>query len=374
MNCKYKFSFAIKKNVKILALGGESAGNFSIYNNGEAFLSDDFGDLLIDENYDKFEKTIKVYLEEENFKPDFIICDLHPLFKTTDLGKRLSKDVNAKFIQVQHHFAHIFAVLGEKLSSRDNLELNEFIGIACDGTGLGFDENIWGGEIFSFSINNGEFKYKRIGKLEDQVLIGGELAIREPARVLIAILSKFLNKTEIYKFVKEYYDENVFNLLFSQNEQKFNCIETSSMGRVLDASSLFLGFCKNERGYKHEPIDLLEKNSTQANNIQVKIEESDEIKILFTTNLFKYLVDNFDEDHKRLAASVQMYLAKGLYKMIEDYNLGRQEIFFGGGIANNKIISAYLIEKGVIVNKKIPRGDAGLSFGQVIYGLLALNG
>ena len=36
-------------------------------------------------------------------------------------------------------------------------------------------------------------------------------------------------------------------------------------------------------------------------------------------------------------------------------------------MADNKIIYSYLQSNGVIANKKIPRGDAGISFGQVIY-------
>ena len=47
------------------------------------------------------------------------------------------------------------------------------------------------------------------------------------------------------------------------------------------------------------------------------------------------------------------------------------QIFLSGGISNNKIISSYLEQKGAFANKKIPRGDAGLSFGQIIHQLFA---
>ena len=58
------------------------------------------------------------------------------------------------------------------------------------------------------------------------------------------------------------YTKNQFELIYNQLIQNFNCLETSSTGRILDAVSLLLGFCKNERKYKHESIDFLEKNST----------------------------------------------------------------------------------------------------------------
>ena len=37
---------------------------------------------------------------------------------------------------------------------------------------------------------------------------------------------------------------------------------------------------------------------------------------------------------------------------------------------NNKIISEIMEKQGFYLNKKIPRGDAGISFGQIIFYLL----
>ena len=37
---------------------------------------------------------------------------------------------------------------------------------------------------------------------------------------------------------------------------------------------------------------------------------------------------------------------------------------------DNKIISAVLAKQGVYLNQKIPRGDAGISFGQIMFSLL----
>jgi len=159
-------------------------------------------------------------------------------------------------------------------------------------------------------------------------------------------------------------------------QKNFNCHETSSTGRILDAVSILLGFCDNKRSYKHEPIDLLEKNSTKP-YIDLKpgiiFDKKEKLYILQTTPLFEYLVKNINKDKKRLAATAQLYIAEGLYKIIkqQDKNLKTKNIFIAGGIANNKIISAFLKFKGAYANKKIPQGDAGLSLGQIIYYLLA---
>ncbi|MDO9399536.1 MAG: hypothetical protein Q7T79_02545 [bacterium] len=399
------FNYQQKNKKIILALGAESTGNFSVYFSEKIYFSEDFGDLLDEKNFKNFQKSVLNFLEKNRIKPDIILTDLHPLYKTTLWGEKLAKKFKAKHIKIQHHIAHIFSSIGEYAISNFNLQAKKLksyklIGIACDGTGYGLDRKIWGGEIFSISnfqfpifnkIPNSKFKIERIGHLENQIMIGGDLAIKEPARMLIAILAKIPNlkfhpegdqplagksqKDFIYKYVKKFYARNQFELLYCQLQQNFNCIETSSTGRILDAVSILLGFCKNERNYKHEPIDLLEKNSSKPYaDIKPKIGINYELRItnyeLLTTHLFEYLINNIHRDKKRLAATAQLYIAQGLYQITKKLQAKKlQAVFFAGGIANNKIISNYLKSKGVIVSEKIPRGDAGLSFGQIIYFL-----
>ena len=279
--------FETKFNNKktILALGAESAGNFCIFNKGILHFSDDFGDLLDDTNFRKYTHDLNEFLKKNKIKPEIILTDLHPLYKTTALGKELAKKFKAKHIHIQHHIAHIFSAIGDKILCDTRYVIRDTsFGIALDGTGYGTDGKIWGGEIFKVcrdripTEGSDPFSIERIGHLENQTMIGGDLAIREPARMLISILSKFLSKKEIYKILqnvssqhgrrmvihrKEFYTKSEFDILYSQLLQNFNCQETSSTGRVLDAVSILLGFCGNKRNYKHEPIDLLERNSTR---------------------------------------------------------------------------------------------------------------
>ncbi len=412
------FSGPFKNERKILALGAESAGNFSFFDGKEVYLSDDFGDLLDEESFDKFQKAVLDFIAEKG-KPEVVLTDLHPLLRTTEWGKELAERFSAKFVQVQHHHAHIFSAVAdylfqichselesESISKKSGFrigvrnDIDDFIGIACDGTGYGLDKRIWGGEVFKFR----DCKAKRIGKLEDQTMIGGELAIKEPARMLISILGKFLPKEKVYKYVKKFYDRNQFELLWNQWQEGFNCMKTSSTGRVLDAVSVLLGFSGNERPYKHAPIDLLEKNSNKPYEIEPIVSrgvilgtertpESKDRKMnmdsgqarmtdndifeLQTTELFKYLVKNIDKDKKRLAATAQMYLARGLWDIISSFchPEGSKDfkIFFAGGMSDNKIMSEYLSSKGVISSKEIPRGDAGISLGQLMYYLSGLS-
>jgi len=113
----------------------------------------------------------------------------------------------------------------------------------------------------------------------------------------------------------------------------------------------------------------LEKNSTLPFNIESEIifDQDEELYIINTTPMFRYLIKNINKDKKRLAATMQLYLAKGFSRVVENDN---KKIFFAGGMANNEIMSEYLLNKGVIINEQIARGDEGLSWGQINYYLL----
>ncbi|EKD58428.1 MAG: hypothetical protein ACD_56C00128G0003 [uncultured bacterium] len=372
----------MENNEVVVALGAESAGNFSIYKNGIVYFSEDFGDLLDDQNFKKYQKELSNFLTKNKIRPTVILSDLHPLFRTTVLAKQFAKKYKANHIPVQHHIAHIFSAIGDhivELGTR-NVKRN-VIGIACDGTGYADDGSIWGGEIFSIQHAECNIQNTRIGHLENQILIGGEKAISEPARVLMAILSKFLDKSIVNSHVKKFYTKNEFEVLYSQLQQNFNCIETSSTARILDAVSVLLGFSKNERLSKHGPVQLLEQNSTKPfNNLKPKIEYKvighRSLASLNTTYLFEYLIKNNPpaggKDKKRLAATAQKYIADGLVEMIKNLQpatCNLQPVFFAGGMANNKIISSILKKQGVYISKKIPPGDAGISVGQLFYYL-----
>jgi hydrogenase maturation protein HypF len=364
-----KFKLSLKNNQQILALGAESQGNFSYFNNGFVFFSDDFGDLNETSNLQKFRDSLNTFLKDQKI-PTLILCDFHPFFSTTKLAQNLAKKYKAKLINVQHHHAHIFSAIGDDIilhPDGKNLKLKKCIGVACDGTGYGLDEKIWGGEFFLISSNN----ISRIGHLENHTLIGGELAIKEPARMLISLLSKFMPKEEVFLTVKKYYNKNEFELLWNQMQQEFNCIETSSTARILDACSILLGFSGNKPAYKHQPAYSLEKESTKPySNLRPEIQTLNSKYILQTTPLFKYLISNLTKDKHRLAATAQQYLAEGIFEIIKKNQSNSLPVFFAGGMANNKIISKYLHSNKVHINKKIPRGDAGISLGQIFFFLL----
>jgi len=346
-------------NKTILALGAESAGNFCYLSKGKVEYCNDFGDLLDEENYQKYLLKLNSILKEKKINPNIILTDLHPLFKTTKLGESLAKKNNAKLIKVQHHMAHASAAAFEYDKS-----VEEFVAITSDGTGYLDDRTLWGGEVLVFQNK----KFTKIGGLEEMKLLGGEKAINEPARMLLSILLQTQDLITTKEYIKKYFSDQEFEVLVKQFKQSFNCLTTTGTARVLDAVSVLLGFSKNEKEYKHQPVDLLEKNSTKSFELEPKIDNN----TLSIKSLFEFLIKNLDKDKKRLAATAQLYLAQGFYRIAISQKINH--ILFSGGMADNKIMSDYMKSQKVFINKKFPSGDKGISLGQLNYYLLTNSG
>ena len=69
--------------------------------------------------------------------PKLIVHDLHPDYLSTQwaMGQR-----DVPRLAVQHHHAHIAAVMAESQL------FGPVLGLALDGTGYGADGTIWGGD------------------------------------------------------------------------------------------------------------------------------------------------------------------------------------------------------------------------------------
>ena len=102
---------------------------------------------------------------------------MHPHFFTTKLASELAKKHDAEILKVQHHHAHSVAL------ANDN-NIDELIVIAADGVGYGSDDTIWGGEILYTNIES----FERLAHLQRQLMPGGDVATKYPARMLASIL------------------------------------------------------------------------------------------------------------------------------------------------------------------------------------------
>ncbi|MDH7564340.1 MAG: hypothetical protein QHH24_05620, partial [Candidatus Bathyarchaeota archaeon] len=297
----------------------------------------------------------------------FLVNNIDKIEKTIKkLAQQLAEKNRWHLAQVQHHYAHAAALMAEH-------NVDDIVCICCDGYGYGEDGGAWGGEILF--CRQEEFGFKRLSHLEEQPLVGGDLATRFPMRVAAGILH---GKTE----AKEWLLENSKHLphgrkeaetILNQLEKGIGLFKTTSCGRILDAAAAILGVCY-ERTYEGEPAMKLESTALQGKRV---LKQKPKIKnnIIDTTEI---LIEAFEKRNKHsvadLAYSIHIYLAEGLAELAVDHASANnvKTLGFSGGAACNQILTTAIRRKveaaglRFLVHKAIPPGDGGVSFGQAV--------
>ncbi len=348
----------------VLALGGELNNTACVLLGNKAFISQHIGDVENIETRDFLENAAKHLIRLTNSKVDAVACDLHPKFTTTKLAKDLAEGNDWQFFQVQHHYAHVAALMAEH-------GISEIVGICCDGYGYGVDGEAWGGEIILGLRDSMEFK--RLAHLEKQPMIGGDLATSYPLRIAAGILHKKVNVEDWLMQNKGLFPhgEKEAQLIFQQLKTGRGTVKTTSCGRVLDAVAAVLGVC-HERTYEGEPAMKLESTAIKGKDV-LKLKPIIEDNTLNTTELLLEIFENRERyGIHDLAFSAHAYLAKGLAELAIEKALENdvKAVGFSGGVACNEILARIIRETveasnlKFLVHEAVPSGDGGLSFGQ----------
>jgi len=352
----------------VVSLGGELNNTSCVLNENKAFISQHIGDVENLETKMFLQEATEHLIRLTNSKVEMVACDLHPKFTTTNLAQKLTERNGWQLVQVQHHHAHVAALMAEH-------GVDEIVGIACDGYGYGTDGSAWGGEILL--TKRGAADFKRLAHLEPQPLLGGDAATRYPLRIAAAILSKEVNvEPWLMQHVGHLpHGETEANLILHELKKAAGAPETTSLGRILDASAAILGLCY-ERTYEGEAAMKLESAAVKGKDTldMASIVSGD---VLDTTQLLLAVHENVGIMAKAdLAYSVHAYLAKGLATLAVEKALGHgvKTVGFSGGAAVNALLAALMREtveaEGLrfLVHEAVPAGDGGVSFGQAVVG------
>jgi hydrogenase maturation protein HypF len=162
----------------VLAVGAEQRTTVCLIRGQEAILSQHLGDLQHPDTFSFFSETIDKLTELAGAAPGALAHDLHPDYRSTRWAGAHAEARGLPLLAVQHHHAHVAACMVE------NGRADTVIGVAFDGTGLGDDGTLWGGEFMLANFGG----YRREGHLQPLALPGGEAAIHQPWRAAAAAL------------------------------------------------------------------------------------------------------------------------------------------------------------------------------------------
>lgn len=162
----------------IVALGAHQKSAVAVTLADAVVPSQHLGDLHAAESVRLLERTVDDLVRLFDVVPRAVACDLHPDYASTRLAERLAAGWNVPLVRVQHHHAHVAACAAEH-----GLD-GAVLGLAWDGTGLGPDGMLWGGDALAVDGAGS----RRVAHLRPFALPGGDRAMREPRRVALALL------------------------------------------------------------------------------------------------------------------------------------------------------------------------------------------
>ena len=213
---------------QLLAVGPHLKNTFTLVHGDDAYVSQHIGDLENLETLTHWRSACDAYRRLFRLEPEVAVRDLHPGYMSTRIAGDLGLE---RIIPVQHHHAHVAAVLAEwGLTER-------VIGLAFDGTGYGDDGNVWGAEFLEADLTS----YRRAGQLRYAGLPGGDLAAREPWRAALGYLALSPDAAQAFAAMLDAVPLNILNAAMQQLARRLNAPLASSMGRLFDAAGAVLG-------------------------------------------------------------------------------------------------------------------------------------
>jgi hydrogenase maturation protein HypF len=341
----------------VLACGGHLKATLTLTRGREAFVSQHIGDLSDAETFRFYEESAAHLLRLLDVAPEAVACDWHPDYLST----RFAEDFGLPVLRFQHHAAHI-AALGAEHGLSENL-----FGAALDGTGLGEDGAVWGGEFLRLDGLGG---FARFGALAPLPLWGGDRAAREPWRMGLAAFAALGRLDEAAAFFNTV-PQAATAIKMLRGEQKM----TSSLGRLFDAASALLGFARKQdfEGQAAMRLEALVKAPRVLPGGFVWREGR-----LSFLPLLAHFIDA-RPDARDGAELLHGTLIVGLAEALAALSQPGEKIALVGGCMMNRVLSEGLAtqlranDRAPLLAHRIPPNDGGLSLGQAALARALLN-
>ncbi|MFA7243130.1 MAG: carbamoyltransferase HypF [Sulfuricellaceae bacterium] len=340
----------------VLACGGWYKNTVCLTRDDLAFVSQHIGDLDNAATCRAMEDAVFHLMDVLEISPQIVAHDLHPDFHSSRFAAAFALERDLPAVAVQHHHAHLAAVLAEHRVT------HPVLGLALDGVGLGSDGNAWGGELLRLEGDG----FKRLGHLRELRLPGFDRAAREPWRMAASVLFDLGRGAEIEK---RYAAFPAVGTVMQMLERDFNAPPTSSCGRLFDAAAGLLGVMPT-MAFEGQAAMRLESLATQHGDIE-PLADGYVLEAGGTLSFLPLLAVLAEmKDCSRGAALFHATLAEGLAQWVVREARISDAVVLGGGCFLNAILSKKLgnrlREQGLTVleARQAPPNDGGISLGQ----------
>jgi hydrogenase maturation protein HypF len=348
----------------ILAFGAEQKNTFCIGKGTQAIMSQHIGDLKEPETCNFFLDTIHQFRKMFRFVPSKLVCDLHPDYLSSLFAGKMAEELHLPLIRVQHHYAHIASCMAEH-----HLD-EEVIGVSLDGTGMGADGHIWGGEFLVADRNS----FQRYAHFDYIPMPGGDKAVKEPWRMALSYLHhypetrKLISKVPVFKS----FEKQTLYKITEMVEKEINSPLTSGAGRLFDAVAVLLGLC-TEATFDAEPPMRLE--SLLSEGIQGNYPYISGTIISFAPMLESIVMELIKGND---IAGISAKFHNTIAEVITDISSrirndqGIRKVVLSGGVFQNRYLLLKSISRlealnfKVYINQSVPANDGGIALGQLI--------
>ncbi|WDL80948.1 carbamoyltransferase HypF [Aeromonas bestiarum] len=360
--------------VPLLAVGAQQKNQLALAFGRQRIYSPYIGDLHSLPMQGHFEQTLATFRELYDLKPELLVSDCHPGYLSHQWAKGYCAAEGATHLEVQHHHAHLLAVMAEHDIT------GPVLGVAFDGTGLGDDGTLWGGELLLADVKG----FTRVAHLKPFKLIGGEVAIREPVRQLLGLLFESYAVEEVcaldIPLINKLPLERIRNLhqLWQLGR---NAPYTSSIGRLFDAVAALLGVIDTP-DYEGEAGLLLEAAALQLAPDELPfplafgLNQSAEGPLLIE---WAALLNTLVGERRKGTSTAS--LAAGFIRAISNLVValaGRfpgYPVALGGGVFQNRVLMDQLVPgleaagRQVLTSETLPLNDGGIAAGQLWFAI-----
>lgn len=344
----------------LLAVGAHLKNTIALSVENNIFVSQHIGDLETEASYRAFHRVIRDFGRLYEATPSAVVCDLHPDYLSTQHARGSGLET----FGVQHHYAHVAACMA------DNQLDGELLGVSWDGTGLGLDGTIWGGEFLLTTADS----FKRVAAFRTFPLPGGEHAIKEPRRSALGMLYEMFGPAAFDREeIARTFTKAELRVLRRMLEAGVNSPRTSSAGRLFDAVASLLGL-RQRLGFEGQAAMELEFAATG-----VDTEERYEFALHPTES---HLVVDWGVTVEELLADVGRQVGRSMISAKLHNTLaasilgvaqatGQDRVVLTGGCFQNKLLTertvALLTRNGIrpYWHQRIPPNDGGIAPGQL---------